>query len=529
MLQLFTSLMVIFMSLLNTGYGLSIIPNPKKIISLEGHFIVRDDLKIWLMSSDADSYKIASYLKDELLQSESIQIQDGTGAFCNSPGDIVIDISELYDIGEEGYELLIKNDCLHLKASTYKGAFWALQTLRQLKSEENSQTIFPCASIIDEPFLSYRGLHLDVSRHMFSVDFIMKYIDLMALHKLNYFHWHLTDDQGWRLEIKKRPHLQTIGAFRDKTAKYTKVFDEFTYDNTPYGGFYTHEEIKQIVKYAADRSITIIPEIDIPGHCLSALASYPELGCTSGPYQVGTHWMISDDILCAGNEHTFEFLKDVFDEVCELFPGPYIHIGGDEVPKEAWQKCKKCQNQIAKHDLKDELGLQRFLIHKIKDYLKTKNKSVICWEEILESSVDKDVLIMCWMKKGEGLKNSLESHHKSILCPQKPFYFDHYQDQKENEPQAIGGLNTIESVYTYNPLSFVSTESHTPLFWGIQANVWTEFMPTSAHVEYMCFPRVSAIAEVAWSQPECKDFTSFKQRFKQVSNLLDHMKVNYKP
>ncbi len=486
-----------------------VIPKPVCLIPAPGLFTIGNSLTIWLEPYTTETQELASFISDAFINT-SVQIKDAAEQSQDENGLYIV-IQQKSAIEPEGYDLSITPEAITIQTATIKGAFWGFQTVRQLIQKE-SRTV-PCVSIHDYPRFAYRGLHLDVSRHMFPVAFIKKYIDVMASYKLNRFHWHLTDDQGWRIEIKKHPKLQEISAFRKETLighlkSLPKVFD-----NTPYGGFYTQEEIRQVVEYARKRHITIIPEIELPGHSVAVLAAYPELGCTGGPYEVGTGWGIFHDIFCAGNENTFKFLEDVLEEVMELFPGSYIHIGGDEAPKTRWKECLRCQERIQVEHLKSEEELQSYFVRRIEKFVNSKGRHIIGWDEILEGGLAPNATVMSWT----GIKGGIEAarlHHKAIMTPYKHLYLDFYQSQSSTEPLAIGGYTPLKKVYQYEPVPEELTQEESQWIYGVQANVWTEYMKTERHVEYMTYPRAIALAETAWTQASDKNFDDFILRLK---------------
>ena len=388
----------------------------------------------------------------------------------------------------------------------------------------------PCLSINDAPRFAYRGMHLDVSRHFFSTDEVKKYIDMMSIHKMNTLHWHLTDDQGWRIEIRKYPRLTEVGSIR----KGTVIRKEWGhYDGIPYGGYYTQEQIKDVIDYAAAQGITIIPEIDLPGHMLAALAAYPELGCTGGPYEVWGTWGIADDVLCAGNEKTMEFLENVLSEVADLFPSEYVHIGGDECPKVRWEKCPVCQAKIKELGLKDsdefnaEHYLQSYVMERMEKFLATKGKKIIGWDEILEGTPGPDATIMSWRGSDGGIKAS-KMGHDVIMTPNSHFYFDYYQAKDtENEPFGIGGYIPIEKVYSYDPFLEITEADARAHILGVQANVWTEYIASNGHLEYMVLPRQAALSEVQWCRPETKDWDRFLSSLSHEAAMYDILGYNY--
>ena len=425
----------------------------------------------------------------------------------------------------EGYELNVDGEGIEVRASQFPGFLYALQSLEQLlpaavygtEPAPDAAWEVPCVKIADAPRFAYRGMHLDVARHFFSVDEVKRYIDVMAIHKLNTLHWHLTDDQGWRIEIKRYPELTAVGSIR----KATVVRKEWgTYDGTPYGGFYTQDEIRDVVKYAADRGVTVIPEIDLPGHMLAALTAYPELGCTGGPYEVWGRWGVADDVLCPGREKTFEFLEGVLTEVMELFPSEYIHIGGDECPKVRWEKCPRCQAKIRQLGLKDdgehtaEHYLQSYVTDRIGKFLAQHGRRIIGWDEILEGIAPSAALVMSW-RGSEGGIAAAKLGHDVIMTPNSHFYFDYYQSlDTDAEPFGIGGYIPMEQVYSYDPAFPELTPEQQKHILGVQANLWTEYVLSDEHLEYMLLPRLAALSEVQWCQPETKDWNRFIGSFR---------------
>jgi len=351
-------------------------------------------------------------------------------------------------------------------------------------------------------------------------------LEQMAIHKMNRFHWHLTDDQGWRIEIEKYPLLTEVGAYRDETLIGHGGRPPFEYDNTRYGGFYSKEEVKEIVKYAADRFITVIPEIELPGHALGALAAYPELSCTGGPHEVATRWGVVQDVYCAGKDETFEFLENVLKEVIELFPGEYIHIGGDECPKDRWEECEDCQKRIEEEGLEDEHELQSYFIRRIEKFLLDNNRRIIGWDEILEGGLAPEATVMSW----RGIKGGIEAaqqKHDVIMTPNSHMYFDYYQCEPDGQPLAIGGYLPLEKVYSYNPMPEVLNSDEQKYIQGVQGNLWSEYLSTPEYMEYMAYPRFFAVAEVAWTNYELKDFENFLDRLEVQKARYDIIGINY--
>ena len=429
----------------------------------------------------------------------------------------------------EAYLIRTNSDIVILDGASEAGVFYAMQTFRKALPTGNCGErgiLIPATEVTDAPRFSYRGAHLDVSRHFYTTDSIRRFIDMLALHNINRFHWHLTDDQGWRIEIKKYPLLTKIGSHRDQT-----VIGHNTgkYDGKPYDGFYTQKQIKEIVKYAADRHITIIPEIDLPGHMQAALAAYPYLGCTGGPYKVWQMWGVSDNVLCAGNDQVLKFIDNVLDEVVKLFPSEYIHVGGDECPKTVWQTCPKCQARIkAEHLEADgkhtaEERLQSYIIKHAENHLNKLGRQMIGWDETLEGGLAPNATVMSWRGEGGGIE-AAKQKHKVVMSPNTYLYFDYYQsDDVKHEPEAIGGYLPIERVYSYEPMPTSLTPEEQKYIIGVQANCWTEYMPTYRQVEYMELPRMAALSEVQWSAPKHKNYDEFLQR---LPRLIDVYKVN---
>ncbi len=437
----------------------------------------------------------------------------------------------------EGYLLEITPRAIRITGGSLQGVFYGIQSLRQMLPPEIEDPALatgiasidlPCLKIEDYPAFKYRGMHLDVARHFFPLDFIKKYIDLMAMHKMNNFHWHLTEDQGWRIEIKKYPLLTEVGAWRSETLIGHGGRPPFAFDGEPYGGYYTQDEIREVLAYAAERFVNVIPEIEMPGHATAALAAYPHLGCTGGPYEVITRWGVFHDVFCAGNEEVFGFLEDVLTEVAELFPSPFIHIGGDECPKTRWSDCPKCQARIYEEGLADEYELQSYFIRRMENFLLGLDRSIIGWDEILEGGLAPNATVMSW-RGTEGGIEAAQMGQNAIMTPVSHCYFDYYQAEPETQPLAIGGYTTLEKVYSYNPIPEALSREEARHILGAQGNVWTEYMKTPSHVEYMAYPRAIALAEVVWSPIETRDYEDFLERLRLHSKRLDAMQVNYYP
>jgi len=496
-----------------------IIPQPSEQITNKGSFILNASTGI----NYDDAFKIsAEFLKSYIEEGSNIKLK------ANNTISFIKDDT----LADEGYSLEILPNTIEINAKTDQGAFYAVQSLRQLLPVEfengsysENEIAIPCTSIKDAPEFTYRGMHLDVGRHMFSVDFIKKYIDALAMLKMNTFHWHLTEDQGWRIEIKKYPKLQEVAAFRNETLIGHYSDQPHQFDGKTYGGFYTQEEIKEVVAYAQNRFVTVIPEIELPGHAQAAIAAYPELGCTGEQVEVVTKWGVYEEIYCP-KEETLTFLKDVLDEVLALFPSKYIHIGGDEAPKTRWENCDHCQALIKKEGLKDEHELQSYFISRIEKYLNGKGRQIIGWDEILEGGLAPNATVMSW----RGINGAIEAakqHHNVIMTPTSHCYFDYYQSENDNEPIAIGGFLPLEKVYSFNPIPEELNEEESKYVLGAQGNIWTEYIKTSEHVEYMAFPRIFAMSEVVWSKQENKNYADFVKRVENFHKRLDALDINY--
>lgn len=429
----------------------------------------------------------------------------------------------------EAYLLTISKKEIVIEGSK-AGVFYGLQSLLQLISantKKNSTLVeLPLVSIEDYPTYTWRGMHLDVCRHFFTKEEVKKYLDYLALHKLNTFHWHLTEDQGWRIEIKKYPLLTSVGSKRSGTiiGPYSTTAPS---DNIPHEGFYTQKDIREVVAYASARHITVVPEIEMPGHALAALSAYPEYSCTGGPFTPAITWGVFDDVFCAGNDATFTFLQEILTEVIPLFPGKYIHIGGDECPKTRWEACTKCQQRMKDEHLEDEHALQSYFITRMERFINSKGKQIIGWDEILEGGLAPNASVMSWQGTKGGVA-AARLQHNVVMSPGQPCYFDHYQvKEKEKEPLAFGGFNSLEAVYQYNPTPAELSEPERKYILGSQGNVWTEYIPTFSQVEYMALPRMCALAETLWTPSSKKEFSSFQQRLRIHATLMDAKKINY--
>lgn len=503
-----------------------IIPIPNQLEINEGVFILNNQTTI---KADPEFNLATQFITSFIEKGMGVRLTQQEELKSNN--QLVFHLDTTLHNPEE-YTLQIAKNNIEIKANSAKGAFYAVQTLRQLlpssfenKTYTKSEVAIQCIHIEDKPQFEYRGMHLDVGRHFFPVDFIKKYIDLLALLKMNTFHWHLTEDQGWRIEIKKYPKLNKIGSYRKETLIGHYNDQPHQFDNKHYGGYYTQEEVKEIVAYAGKLNITVIPEIEMPGHSQAALAAYPKLGCTGKPIEVATKWGVFENIYCSKDE-TFHFLEDVLEEVIALFPSQYIHIGGDEAPKTKWKSCENCQNRIKEEGLKDEHELQSYFITRMEKYLNSKGKQIIGWDEILEGGIAPNASIMSW-RGTKGAIQAAKQHHKVIMTPTSNCYFDYYQSDNENEPLAIGGFLPLQKVYTFNPVPKELTKEEASYILGAQGNIWTEYIPTSELVEYMMMPRAIAMSEVVWSSEKNKNYEHFVSRLEHFNVRLDHLGVNY--
>jgi hexosaminidase len=509
--------------------GASITPAPLKLETRSGTFTLGPATKIVMVESQVEILPVASYLKERLARPTGygFTMEVSTELAGEIPGRrdaIVLRLEDLEGrLGEEGYLLEVGPDRILIRAAALAGLFYGVQTLRQLLPatiEKPSATpdagfwVVPCVSIEDRPRFSWRGAMLDCSRHFFPKEFVLRWIDILSAHKLNTFHWHLTDDQGWRIEIKKYPRLTEVGAWRvDREGQPWNVREPQRPDEpATYGGFYTQDEIREIVAYAGARFVTVVPEIEMPGHAKAALAAYPELSCTGGPFTVppGGYWPITD-VFCPGDEATFAFLEGVLAEVVELFPGPFVHIGGDEVDKAEWRRCPKCQARMEAEGLADENELQSYFIRRIEKVLNARGKRLIGWDEILEGGLAPQATVMSW-RGTEGGIAAARAGHDVVMSPTSHCYIDYYQGPPAREPLAIGGYLPLSKVYEFEPVPDVLTEAQAGRILGGQANLWTEYVPDGRHAEYMALPRLAALAEAVWTPKERRDWPRFAAR-----------------
>lgn len=511
--------------------SIDIIPRPMAVTPKHGHFQLTEATRICTCYAARAE---ARFLAESLRPATGFELPvHACQTDCDNKGNICLDlISDR--MPEEAYELDADTDGIKLKAATHAGLFYGVQTLRQLLPPDifrqalvsGKTWTVPCVHIDDAPRFKWRGMHLDSARHFMPREFIKKFIDLLALHKMNSFHWHLTDDQGWRLEIKKYPKLLETGAWRDETLVGHQNNRPRIYDGRRHGGFYTQDDVREIVAYAAERHINVVPEIEMPGHSQAVLAAYPELGCPDGPFQTRKIWGISPDVFCAGNEQSFTFLQNVLTEVMGIFPSPYIHIGGDECLKQRWQKCPKCQARIKKEGLKDEHELQSYFIRRIETFLNDHGRKMIGWGEILEGGLAPNATIMPWRRIEDGIE-AANAGHDVVFAAHDHTYFDLYQSvDQDSEPLAIGGYLALEKAYRYEPVPEELAPGKLQHVLGAQGQLWSEYMPDPKHVEYMAFPRLTALCEVVWSPKENKDYADYLHRLNEHLKRLDVLDVN---
>ncbi len=531
----------------------NIIPEPVSVKRVPGNFKLSKSTVI--VVQDEPDRKTARYLNDYLNSVYGFTLEVDRQETKNFIRLVTRKFIKAPD--KDGYSLNISSSGIRIEGDTYAGTFYGIQTLLQLLEPYDfnsiigktngisvSSLLVPNVSIQDYPRFNYRGMHLDVGRHFFDVAFIKKYINYIALHKMNFFHWHLTEDQGWRIQINKYPRLTQTGGYRNGTI--VGKFPGTGNDNKRYGGYYTQSQVKEIVQYAADRHITVVPEIEMPGHSSAAIASYPGLSCfpdkktpltmhtsTESKLQqsrgstklVQETWGVFEDVYCAGNDSTFVFLEGVLQEVMELFPSPYIHLGGDESPKTHWKQCPRCQERIKRQGLKNEQGLQSYFIKRIEKFLTSKGRILIGWDEILEGGLAPNAVVMSWQGEKGGIA-AANQQHLVIMTPQQPVYFDHSQTKKEDSV-TFGGYNPLYSVYAYDPVPKELPETAARYVLGAQANIWTEYMQNPSKVEYMIFPRMSALSEVLWSRKEAKSWNDFVRKLEVQKKRYELWNANW--
>ena len=504
-----------------------VIPQPEHVQAIGDPFTITRSTPVWVDTPSEEVSRTAGMLSEQFEKAAGWPLKIAE-EFPQSGG---IYFMETGGYPAEGYLLRVEPGRILIEFSDGAGAFYAVQTLLQLLPKEifsdtaikGVKWTVPGVDIEDSPRFPYRGMHLDCCLHFFDIPFLKRYIDLMALHKVNRFHWHLTEDQGWRIEIKKYPLLTEKGQWRKETV--IGSLSSGIYDGTPHGGFYTQEEAKDLIEYAAARYVTIIPEIEIPGHSLAAISCYPELSCgLEDHYETATRWGIFRQVYCP-KEETFKFLEDVFDEIIDLFPSELIHIGGDECPKTSWKQCPHCQALIKKLGLKDEFELQSWFIQRMEKYINSKGRQIIGWDEILQGGLAPNARVMSWLGEEGGIK-AAQQHHEVVMAPYPKYYLDYWQADPDSEPLAMGGPTLLRTMYDYNPVPEVLTPEEQKYIIGVEGCVWTEYMPTPARVEYMAWPRMCAIAESGWSKAP-KDWEGFTRRLETHLGRLDELNVGY--
>jgi len=512
-------------------------PVPANMVVAEGHFILKSRTALYVLEGDSTERSLAGYLAGLAAPATGfhLKIRDYNENTFPATG-IVFNRLPGTGLGPEGYKLEVRKHRILISANEDAGLFYGIQTLRQLlpdqiESRSRIKSVLwdiPCLDITDQPRFKWRGMHLDVSRHFFKKEFIKKYIDLIAFHKMNVFHWHLVDTQGWRLEIKKYPELTETGAWRvDRKNNWRTAKPQQPGEKPTYGGFYTRDDIKDIVKYASERFVTIVPEIEMPGHSAAALAAYPEFSCTGQKSTVPPGGRYSGPaVYCAGNDSTFTFLEDILTEVMDLFPSKYIHIGGDEVNKSAWKKCRKCQQRMKDEGLENEDELQSYFIRRMEKFLVAHDRKLIGWDEILEGGLAPEATVMSWRGMEGGIA-AAKMQHDVVMSPGSYCYFDYYQADPATEPEAIGGYTTLKKVYSFEPVPAALNAGQAKHILGAQGNVWTEFMKTPEHVEYMILPRMTALSEVLWSPAKKRNWDDFNQRVNHLFNRFNLMGLNY--
>lgn len=515
-----------------TDGEVAVVPLPEHIVEGQGTFRLTSDAEVVLLFDDERLAGVTAALNEVLMP------LFGRGPrvrHADKAADHAVNVTRDETMPAEAYRLFVTPCRIDIVAGGAQGAFYAVQTLRQLlptaayEADDVRAVELPVVTIEDKPCLGYRGMMLDVGRHFFTVDEVKEALDIMALHKLNVFHWHLTDDQGWRIEIRKYPKLTEIGSVRSRTLIGRDpggTYDEnCKFDETPYGGYYTQDEIRDVVNYAAERFTTVIPEIEFPGHAVGALASYPWLGCTGEQYEVRQTWDIDDRVFCIGKETTFEFIEGVLEEVLELFPSEYIHIGGDECPTVMWKKCPHCKARMKAERLKRPRRLQNYATARVEKFLNAHGRRLIGWDEILEGDVTPTATIMSWRGAEGGIKAAKMGNH-AIMAPTTHCYLDYYQTRDTaGEPLAIGGYLPVEKVYSLDPYEMLTADEQRCIL-GVQANLWTEYIATWPHAEYMLLPRLSALAEVGWSLDR-KDYGDYLRRVRRLAKIYDACGYNY--
>ena len=497
----------------------NVIPLPQEVtLTQKGAFVLTGATPIVYPEGDEQLKNDAQFLSDYIADVTALRLTTTSAKVKNA---ITLRLNKKVQ-SKEGYVITVDKKGVVIEGATAAGVFYGVQTLRKSIPVDKSLTevTLPAVMLKDAPRFGYRGVMLDCARHYFPVKFVKQFIDLIAMHNMNVFHWHLTDDQGWRIEVKKYPGLAKIGSVREKTVL---GHNSDVFDDTPYGGYYTQEEAREIVKYAADRFITVIPEIDMPGHMIAALAAYPDMGCTGGPYKVSPIWGIMPDVLCLGNEKTYQFCEDVLSEMMDIFPSEYIHLGGDETPNVRWKECPKCKALMAKENLTPG-KLQGYFTNRIEKFVNSKGRRIIGWDEILDGDINQSATIMSWRGTAPGARGA-KMGHDVIMSPSSHVYFDYYQtrqgESQWEEPLLIGGNLPIERTYSLEPVpegADAETASH---IIGVQGNLWTEYIAGPSLAEYQVLPRMGALSEVQWRPQGQKDFENYKVRQTKMLKLYD--------
>lgn len=516
----FIAFISVFMSARAAVADYDVVPRPQDVTAVPGEpFLLSSSTVVVCPEAEPGMQRNVEFLIDYVKETTGITLHRAERAKSNA---VVLLIDPKVE-GDEGYEISVTSRLVTVKACTARGAFYAVQTLRKsLPVEQTAEVQFPAVSIKDKPRFGYRGLMLDCGRHFFPLSFIKRYIDLIAMHNMNVFHWHLTEDQGWRIEIRKYPLLTQIGSMRAQTAT---GYNYYVYDGVPHGGFYTQEEAREIVRYAAERHITVVPEIDMPGHMLAALAAYPELSCTGGPFKVAEKWGIFPDVLCLGNKKVYEFCENVLAEIMEIFPSELIHLGGDEAPRVRWEECPKCQ-ALAKEQQLTTDHLQSHFTNAIEKFVNSHGRRIVGWDEILEGPINKSAVIMSWRGIEPGVK-AANLGHDVIMTPATHVYINQYQTETMGDgPLLAGGYIPLERVYELEPVPQEIEENSRSHIIGVQANLWTEMVAYPNVAEYQVLPRMAALAEVQWSE-QPKDYAFFRQRLKHLTTLYDLYHYNY--
>lgn len=517
----FVYFLLLFFNIVFSQNSLPIIPKPASIDYLVTEFKLNKETII--ETRDTTSFEVL-YLKEAIKSQTGLDLRITSEYRKENKILVIVEKDDLVYTRNDTYDLIINKNNISITAPEKQGVFFGIQSLLQLIPIKASDEFkIQGAMIFDQPKYAWRGMHLDCARHFFSVEFVKKYIDYLAMYKFNTFHWHLTDDQGWRIEIKQYPKLTEVGAWRN--GSMIGHYNEQKYDDKRYGGFYTQDQIKEVVAYAKQRHITVVPEIEMPGHAVAALAAYPQYSCTGGPFEVEKKWGVLDDVFCPKDE-TFTFLQNILAEVITLFPSEYIHIGGDECPKTRWKNCPHCQNLMKEKGLKDEHELQSYFIQRIEKFVNAKGRKIIGWDEILEGGLAPNAAVMSW-RGTEGGIAAAQQQHFVVMSPGSHCYFDHYQGDPKNEPLAIGGYTPVEKVYAFNPIPNELSKEESKYILGAQANVWTEYIDTPEQVEYMIFPRMLALSEVLWGTSNPEKYTDFEKRMIQQFSVLDKKGINY--